>query len=62
MDAGQAVNVEVYGGRIVRRIVSQVIENKIIVVSQKEWSDSKDEGRPAIGVGYDREKVFPLSE
>jgi hypothetical protein len=58
MEAGQAVQVEVYGGKIVHRIASQVIENKVIIVSEKEWLNSQAEGRQAIGVGYDIEKVF----
>jgi len=58
MSAGQAVQVEVYGGTIVRRIASQVIGNKVVIVSEDEWANSQAEGRPAIGVGYDIEKVF----
>ncbi len=57
MNVGQLVHVPVYGGRIVERVVVQVIENKIVVSTLKEYEDSIAEERPALGVGYELTKV-----
>jgi hypothetical protein len=59
MNDGHAVEVEVFGGKIVRRIASQTIENKIVIVTKEEWDKSITEGRTPIGVGFDENKVFP---
>jgi hypothetical protein len=58
MEVGQIVQVEVYGGKTVRRVAAQTIGNKVIIVTESEWYNSRIEGRQAEGVGYDVEKVY----
>jgi hypothetical protein len=62
MDTGTEVEVDVYGGAFVRRVVYQAIDNKIVVCSRKELEIAVSEGRSVVGVGYDIEKVFPVNE
>ena len=57
MNIGQKVQVPVYGGRIVERVVCQITENKIVVATHDEFASSIEEHRPANGVGYDFSKV-----
>ena len=62
MESGARVQVEVYGGGIVERVVSEVIGNRAIICTEQEYASALSEDRKANGVGYLIEDIKMLKE
>ena len=52
MRLGQKVSVPVLGGELVSRIVTQVIDNIVVVSTEEEVEAATRESRDPVGVGY----------
>ncbi len=52
MKPGDMVSVTVFGGKKVRRIVTHVIGNTVVICTRDEWRRALGENRCPDGVGF----------
>ena len=52
MRPGEKVKVRVFGGKTVRRVVVEQIENTVVICRPEEWYAAARENRRPEGVGF----------
>ena len=60
MKPGDVVSVKVFGGKWVRRVVAEIIENVVVICTQDEWCRAEEENREPDGVGFPAYDVRPI--
>lgn len=57
MRPGQHVVAKAFGGKLIHRIVVQVIGTTVVICKREEWDAAQKQNRSAAGVGFPVYKV-----